>query len=216
MDIDDILLDLEVINQVKEHDKLAINIIPGKKTLIVDNYSYFSPIKRWYYKYNRDDVISYLGDLLTKIENATNTINNGNHIEIGITLKDAINKSLSGLANLKNTYNNDSLIVAKIILLNNKLTYISNNVLFNEISLNMMNEIENKIDNEISYEKNTNLNTKKNKYISTNNISMDDNNNNNNNDKNNYDKNNNDKNNNDKNNKDNFTDEKKKKYKNND
>jgi len=78
MDINDILLDLEVINQVKENDKLAVNIIPGKKTLIVDNYSYFSSIKRWYYKYNREDVISYLEELLMKIENASNIINNGN------------------------------------------------------------------------------------------------------------------------------------------
>ena len=174
MDINDILLDLEVINQVKENDKLAVNIIPGKKTLIVDNYSYFSSIKRWYYNYNREDVISYLEDLLMKIENASNTINNGNHMEIGETLKNAINNSLSGLTNLKNTYNNDSLIVAKIILLNNKLTYISNNVLFNEISLNMMNEIDSKIDNEISNEKNINIDKKTN-TISTNTISLDNN-----------------------------------------
>ena len=173
MDINDILLDLEVINQVKENDKLAVNIIPGKKTLIVDNYSYFSSFKRWYYKYNREDVISYLEELLMKIENASNTINNGNHMEIGETLKNAINKSLSGLTNLKNTYNNDSLIVAKIILLNNKLTYISNNVLFNEISLNMMNEIDSKIDNQISNEKNTSFDTKKTNTISTNTISLD-------------------------------------------
>ncbi len=171
MDINDILLDLEVINQVKENDKLAVNIIPGKKTLIVDNYSYFSSFKRWYYKYNREDVISYLEDLFIKIENASNTINNGNHMEIGETLKNAINKSLSGLTNLKNTYNNDSLIVAKIILLNNKLTYISNNVLFNEISLNMMNEIDSNIDNQISNEKNTSFDTKKTNTISTNTIS---------------------------------------------
>ena len=179
MDINDILLDLEVINQVKENDKLAVNIIPGKKTLIVDNYSYFSSFKRWYYKYNREDVISYLEDLLIKIENASNTINNGNHMEIGETLKKAINKSLSGLTNLKNTYNKDSLIVAKIILFNNKLTYISNNILFNEISLNMMNEIDSKIDNQISNEKNTSFDIKKTNTISTNTISLENNENNN-------------------------------------
>jgi hypothetical protein len=179
MDINDILLDLEVINQVKENDKLAVNIIPGKKTLIVDNYSYFSSFKRWYYKYNREDVISYLEDLLIKIENASNTINNGNHMEIGETLKKAINKSLSGLTNLKNTYNKDSLIVAKIILFNNKLTYISNNILFNEISLNMMNEIDSKIDNQISNEKNTSFDVKKTNTISTNTISLENNENNN-------------------------------------
>ncbi len=169
MDIDDILLDLEVINQVKEHDKLAINIIPGKKTLIVDNYSYFSSIKRWYYNYNRDDVIIYLEDLLIKIDNASSTINSGNHMEIGETLKNAINKSLSGLTNLKNTYNNDSLIVAKIILLNNKLTYISNNVLFNEVSFNIMNEIDNNIEIETKNE------IGKTKTISTNTMSLDNN-----------------------------------------
>ena len=42
MDIANILLDLEIIKQIKENDKLGIIIVPGSKNLYVDTYSKIS------------------------------------------------------------------------------------------------------------------------------------------------------------------------------
>ena len=41
-DLDNILLDLEVIKQVGENDKLAVTVLPGNTKLSVDNPSLFS------------------------------------------------------------------------------------------------------------------------------------------------------------------------------
>ena len=48
MDINPILLDLEIIKQINENEKIAINILPGSVKLFVDNNQYFTGIKRWY------------------------------------------------------------------------------------------------------------------------------------------------------------------------
>ena len=49
MDIDNMLLDLELIRQLAENDKLAVNVYPGVTTLIVDKSSYLSSITRKIY-----------------------------------------------------------------------------------------------------------------------------------------------------------------------
>ena len=68
MDIDNMLLDLEVIRQLAENDKLAVNIYPGVTTLIVDKSSYLSSITRKINGYSRDDSIKYLENLVQQIE----------------------------------------------------------------------------------------------------------------------------------------------------
>ena len=37
MDLNSILLDLEIIKQINENEKLAIHIVPGNSKLFVDN-----------------------------------------------------------------------------------------------------------------------------------------------------------------------------------
>ena len=49
MDINTILLNLEIINQIKEGDKLAINVLPGSTKLLVDNNNFFSSARRCSY-----------------------------------------------------------------------------------------------------------------------------------------------------------------------
>ena len=68
MDIDNMLLDLEVIRQLAENDKLAVNVYPGVTTLIVDKSSYLSSITRKINGYSRDDSIKYLENLVQQIE----------------------------------------------------------------------------------------------------------------------------------------------------
>ena len=124
MDIDKILLDLEIIKQLSPDDKLAVLQEKGETKLYVHHSSYFLSIKRWYYGYNRDATSLYLEKLIDNIEKSSNVIINGQHIELGQNLKESINSSLPGFNNLKNTYQNDSIINSKIILIENKLTSI--------------------------------------------------------------------------------------------
>ena len=144
MDIDNILLDLEIIKQLQHDDKLAVSQEKGQTKLYVDYSSYFLPIKRWYYGYNRDETILYLEKLIDNIEKSSNVIVNGQHIDLSNLLKNSINSSANGLKNLKNTYQNDSIINSKIILMENKLKTIYNILdKFSSPTLYDLEEIEN-------------------------------------------------------------------------
>lgn len=147
MDIDNLLLDLEIINQINDTNKLSVNITPGYKQLSVDNYYYFSSIVRWYYNLNRHDSIDYLEELAEKINKSSTIIIEGNHCDIGLTLKKSINNSLSGLEKLKKTYHSDSIIVARLILIinkfNNIINILENLPIDNNMSLSMITNVEN-------------------------------------------------------------------------
>lgn len=146
MDIDNILLDLEIIKQLSPDDKLAVSQEKGETKLYVHHSSHILPIKRWYYGYNRDATILYLEKLIDNIEKSSNVIINGQHIDIGNLLKNSINSSLTGFNNLKNTYQSDSIIYSKIILIENKLNAIFQLLdKFTEPSIQMLREIENNI-----------------------------------------------------------------------
>ena len=54
MSINHILLDLEVIKQLVDNDKLGVLTLPGSTKLCVDSYGYSSSITRWYNNYNRE------------------------------------------------------------------------------------------------------------------------------------------------------------------
>lgn len=124
MDINNILLDLEIIKQLQPDDKLAVSQEKGETKLYVHYSSYFLSIKRWYYGYNRDETILYLEKLIDNIEKSSNVIVNGQHIDLANLLKNSINSSIKGFNNLKNTYQNDSIINSKIILIEYKLKTI--------------------------------------------------------------------------------------------
>ena len=121
MELNYILLDLEIVKQIKEDDKLGLIILPGEKKLFVDSSSRLSSITRWYNGHNREDTITYLEELTEKIEKFSNFVKNGNHNNLGNVLKKAINEALVGIENLKKTYSSDSITVAKLVLIVNKL-----------------------------------------------------------------------------------------------
>lgn len=147
MDIDTILLDLEVLKQVNQNDKLAVNLLPGNTSLSVDSKSVFSIIKRRYNGYNRESSINYLVELVDKIEKYTKFIVNSSHDDIRNNLKNAIMCANNGLKNLQETYNDDSIIVAKLTLIINKLKdciiILNNDPLLNNVSASMMTSLEN-------------------------------------------------------------------------
>lgn len=150
MDIDTILLDLEVLKQVNQNDKLAVNLLPGNTSLSVDSKSVFSIIKRRYNGYNRESSINYLVELVDKIEKYTKFIVNSSHDDIRNNLKNAIMSANNGLKNLQETYNDDSIIVAKLTLVLNKLKdciiVLNNESLLNNVSASMMTSLENNND----------------------------------------------------------------------
>ena len=151
MDINTILLNLEIINQIKEGDKLAINVLPGSTKLFVDNNNFFLPARRWYNGYNREDSIKFIEQLVNTIENTSEIFIDGSHKELGYNLKNAITNSIKGLTELKNTYSNDSIIIARLILIINRLNKIIINLdnihihdnIVNNISINDIKIIEN-------------------------------------------------------------------------
>jgi hypothetical protein len=144
MAINHILLDLEVIKQLEDYDKLGVLTLPGSTKLCVDSFGYRSAITRWYNNYNRETSISYVEQLTNNIEKTSDFIISGQHNEEGETLRQAIDGALIGLEKLKLTYISDSIIVARIILIINKLKTLSKNLKnFTTNTYNFINEIEN-------------------------------------------------------------------------
>ena len=146
MDIDNILLDLEVLKQINPNDKLAVNLLPGNKSISVDTSSILSKVTRKYYGYNRDSSIKYLEELIDKIEKYTKFILSSSHDDIRNNLKNAIDSATLGITNLQKTYIDDSIIVARLTLILNKLkdciNVLNNDSLLNNVSVSMMTNLE--------------------------------------------------------------------------
>ena len=116
MDINHLLLDLEVIKQLLENDKLAVITLPGSTKLSVHSANSISSVIRWYNNYNREDCINYLELLTNNIVKTSDFIISGQHNEEGETIKNAIDAALNGLINLRITYVKDSVITAKLYI----------------------------------------------------------------------------------------------------
>lgn len=146
MDIDYILLDLEIIRQLDENDKLGVTILPGQKRLSVDKYNIISMFTRKYYGYNRESCIDYLNTLVENIEKSSKIITTGHHDHLAETLKNAITNAINGLQHLQNTYSYDSIIAAKLVLIINKLTLttvsLSDNLLAIAMTMREINTLE--------------------------------------------------------------------------
>lgn len=140
--IDNAILNLKIISQLKEYDKL----ICKKELLVIDKHSYLQCIDRWYNKENRDftvkkidDIVDQTFSIINKIMNIekknknTNleyikTINNdeenynkNNNSHLLQRLLIEITNARRGLNNLKITYNSDTLIKSRLDLIIDKL-----------------------------------------------------------------------------------------------
>ena len=87
MNIDTLLVDLEIIGQIKEDDKLAVSNVVGSTKLFVNQYSLINSIYRRYNGFNRIDSIVYLENLITRIESACSKIIDGNFTDMASSLK---------------------------------------------------------------------------------------------------------------------------------
>lgn len=120
-EVSNIILDLEILKQVSENDKIGIILKDGSKTLCVDSACRLSMVSRWYNGYNREACVEYLETLIQKIETIDKFLIDGNHINTATLLNTTIKAAIPGIENLKNTYNNDSIIIAKLTIIINKL-----------------------------------------------------------------------------------------------
>ena len=137
MNFAQVLLNLEILSQIKENDKISIQILPGEKRMFVDHYNYTISLSRWYNGYNREDSIKYIEELSQNIESSASYIINGNHIDDNENLVTSIKKALIGLDSLKQTYLSDSVISSRIILIIEKL-----NTIIKNLTLSSSNTIE--------------------------------------------------------------------------
>jgi len=126
-DIDSILLDLKIISQIKENDKL----VTSKELLEIDN-SYFQSIKRYWNNDNRISSIEYIKNTVnrtleftdttlndTHTENKNIFIENNSHILQRILVE--MTNAIKGLDNLKLTYNTDITVISAIDIYKEKL-----------------------------------------------------------------------------------------------
>ena len=128
MNFAQVLLNLEILSQIKENDKISIQLLPGEKKMFVDHYNYTKSFSRWYNGYNREDSIKYIEELSQNIESNASYIINGNHIDDNEILVTSIKKALIGLDSLKQTYLIDSVISSRIILIIEKLNTVIKNL----------------------------------------------------------------------------------------
>jgi hypothetical protein len=144
----DYLIDLEIISQLKETDKLAI--YRGKDNsliLIIDRNDYYNFIYRWYYNYNRNHCIKYIETLITQIEKEKIQIIENNNLDNLLELKTSLINSKIGFINLQITYSNDVINVAKIQLLLNRIQNaildLEEKLILNKFSINNYDQINN-------------------------------------------------------------------------
>ena len=131
MDIDLVLIDLNVISQLKDHDKLGVNILPGKKELVIfSGKAWLQGPYRWYYGCNRADVIDYLHQLAKRVER--HALLFSDPTDKTKTLREHLKNNtlacLDGIQQLRQTYQNDNNMVAQLILVSAKLQESANSI----------------------------------------------------------------------------------------
>ena len=110
-------LNLNILSQLEEQDKLGLTNINNNIKLIVDKSSYISSVSRYYNGYNRISVIDYLKDFTNRLEKYIELLVKGNLNDYNETIINIIENSIKGLENLKKTYSNDSNMVSEISLI---------------------------------------------------------------------------------------------------
>merc|ERR1711907_739193 len=121
-ELDNILLKLNIISQLKENDKLVVNNNDFK----IDNNN-LQFVKRWYYSENRENTLNKLNELM----DTTVKFIDDNHInKILRRILFSLKSSINGINYLKLTYKNDVNIITKIDLLIENI-----NIKINELEL---------------------------------------------------------------------------------
>lgn len=94
-------LNLNILSQLEENDKLGLTTINNNIKLIVDKSSYFSSVTRYYNGYNRNDIIDYLKDFTNRLEKYIELLVKGNLNDYNDTIIPIIKNAIKGLENFK-------------------------------------------------------------------------------------------------------------------
>ena len=140
-------INLNILSQIQENDKLGLTTINNELKLIVDKSSYVSSITRYYNGYNRITVIEYLKDFTNRLEKYIDLLVKGNLNDYSIKIIPIIKDSINGLNKLKNTYSNDSNVVSEISLIINKFTNFMDRLKEIETMIDYITEIDNNNNN---------------------------------------------------------------------
>jgi len=143
-------INLNILSQIQENDKLGLTTINNELKLIVDKSSYVSSITRYYNGYNRITVIEYLKDFTNRLEKYIDLLVKGNLNDYSIKIIPIIKDSINGLNNLKNTYSNDSNIVSEISLIINKFTNFMDRLKEIESVIDYISDVDNNINNNLN------------------------------------------------------------------
>tara|TARA_Y100000389_G_C17288878_1_gene426945 strand:- start:309 stop:665 length:357 start_codon:yes stop_codon:yes gene_type:complete len=115
-----------VVSQLKDHDKLGVNNLPGKQELVIfARKPWLQGTYRWYYGSNRGDVVEYLQALVKRVERHAELFSEPVTEKTRVlrkNLKKYTISSLDGLTHLQNTYAADNHMVAQIGLITAKLS----------------------------------------------------------------------------------------------
>lgn len=132
MDIDSVLIDLSVISQLKDHDKLGVINLPGKQELIIfSGKAWLQPAYRWLKGSNRSDAIVYLKNLVSKVEKHAELFSEpvtGKTRILRENLKNHTLSAVEGISNLQVTYASDSQVIAQLQLIEKKLDECSKQI----------------------------------------------------------------------------------------
>lgn len=132
MDIDGVLVDLSVVSQLKDHDKLGVNNLPGKQELVIfSGKAWLQSTYRWYYGSNRGDVVKYLQAMVKRVERHAELFSEPVTEKTRVlreNLKKYTTSSLEGINYLQKTYAADNHMVAQLGLINEKLSECSKQI----------------------------------------------------------------------------------------
>lgn len=128
-DIDNILLNLKMLSQIKANDKLFTD--DGQ--IKIDTPTIMQGITRWMNDYSRtktmDDLdhlinktLEYVNENIKKVERTEEDNRNCQKILVEVS------KSLTGIQNLKITYNDDTFIQSRLDVINEKTHEIKNEI----------------------------------------------------------------------------------------
>ena len=126
------LVDLSVISQLKDNDKLGVNNLPGKQELVIfSGKAWMQGAYRWYYGSNRSYVMEYLHHLVMRVEKHSELFSEPVTEKTKVlreNLKKYTLSSLEGINNLRNTYESDNHVVAQLVLIHEKLSECSKQI----------------------------------------------------------------------------------------
>lgn len=132
MDIDKVLIDLNIIGQLKQHDKLGVRNLPGRQHLVIyPGREWLQGPYRWYHGVNRSDVMNYLHHLVTRIERHADLFSEPSTEKTKVLRENLITYvtvALVGLNNLQETYSDDSNVIAQLSLISEKLSESSKKI----------------------------------------------------------------------------------------